>query len=200
MNPEPICGHSGTAVPLRRGSVDTDQIIPAEFCKRLGRTGYSDALFNRWREEPDFVLNRAEFSDATVLVAGTDFGIGSSREHAVWALRDFGFRAVIAHGFGDIFRNNATKNQLITANVSEEAVKWLWDLLDTEPASQVSVDLEKRLVTAGEGEVHFEIDDYSRWQLINELDDIQITLRRGESIDRYERNRRHWLPGVSGRV
>lgn len=198
MTPEPVSRHVGTAAPLRRRDVDTDQIIPAEFCKRLGRTGYTDALFHRWRQEQSFVLNREEFTGATVLVAGPDFGIGSSREHAVWALRDFGFRAVVAPGFGDIFRANATKNQLLTALVSEAAVERLWTLIEAAPSSLVTVDLMHRVVTAGEIRTTFEIDDYSRWQLINGLDDIHVTLRRSGSIEAYEVQRHHWMPRTAG--
>jgi 3-isopropylmalate/(R)-2-methylmalate dehydratase small subunit len=198
MNTEAISRHTGTAVPLRRRDVDTDQIIPAEFCKRLGRTGYRDALFHRWRQDPDFVLNRPDYLGASVLVAGPDFGIGSSREHAVWALRDFGFRAVVAPGFGDIFRANATKNQLLTAHVPEDTVERLWAAVESAPATSVAVDLVRRDLEVGDARYPFEIDDHSRWQLINGLDDIRVTLGRAGSIDAFERARPPWLPRLPG--
>jgi 3-isopropylmalate/(R)-2-methylmalate dehydratase small subunit len=194
MSVEAIARVTGTAVPLRRRDVDTDQIIPAEFCKRLGRTGYRDALFHRWRQDPDFVLNLPDHLGASVLVAGPDFGIGSSREHAVWALRDFGFRAVIAPGFGDIFRANATKNQLLTARVPEDTVERLWEFVESDPTTPVDVDLVRRVIAAGDASYPFEIDDHNRWQLINGLDDIHVTLRRAGSIDAFEQARPAWLP------
>ncbi|MER7394096.1 3-isopropylmalate dehydratase small subunit [Streptomyces sp. NPDC000151] len=196
MSPVPVVRHTGTAAPLRRRDVDTDQIIPAEFCKRLGRTGYEDTLFHRWRQDADFALNRPVYAGASVLVAGPDFGIGSSREHAVWALRDFGFRAVIAPSFGDIFRANAAKNQLVTPRVPEEAVERLWELIEADPAAEVTVDLHERIVLAGSLRIPFEIAEHSRWQLMNGLDDIEITLRRGGGIDAHERRRPVWLPRV----
>ncbi|WP_407548621.1 3-isopropylmalate dehydratase small subunit [Streptomyces sp. Pv4-95] len=196
MSPVPVVRHTGTAAPLRRRDVDTDQIIPAEFCKRLGRTGYEDTLFHRWRQDADFVLNLPRYAGASVLVAGPDFGIGSSREHAVWALRDFGFRAVIASSFGDIFRANAAKNQLVTPRVPEEAVQRLWELVEADPATEVTVDLRERVVLAGSMRVPFEIGEHSRWQLMNGLDDIEITLRRGGGIDAHEQRRPAWLPRV----
>lgn len=200
MSPAPVNGHTGRAVPLRRQDVDTDQIVPAEFCKRLGRTGYDDALFHRWRMDPDFVLNQPRYAGASVLVAGPDFGIGSSREHAVWALWDFGFRAVIAPGFGDIFRTNAGKNQLLTAAVAESVVRKLWDIVERDPTTLVEVDLDGRAVAVKGSRFPFDIDDGVRWQLMNGFDDIGLTLRRAESIDSYERSRPGWLPCLpSGR-
>lgn len=204
MTIAPIIRHSGTAAALRRRDVDTDQIIPAEFCKRLGRTGYEDTLFHRWRKEPDFVLNDPRYAGASVLVAGPDFGIGSSREHAVWALWDFGFRALIAPSFGDIFRTNAGKNQMLTARVTEHAVHQLWDIIERDPATLVTVDLAERVIavadsaadSAVDARIPFEIGDHVRWQLMNGLDDIGVTARRSHSIDQYERTRPAWLPRV----
>jgi 3-isopropylmalate/(R)-2-methylmalate dehydratase small subunit len=193
----PLIRHTGTAAPLRRHDVDTDQIIPAEFCKRLGRTGYADTLFHRWRQDPDFVLNRAAYRGVSVLVAGSDFGIGSSREHAVWALRDFGFQAVIAPSFGDIFRTNAGKNQLLTPRVSEESVAWLWELIEEDPTVELTVDLEHRVILASGARIPFEISDYVRWQLMNGLDDIEVTQRRSSGIGTYERTRPSWLPQLT---
>lgn len=196
MSPTPIRQHTGPAVPLRRRDVDTDQIIPAEFCKRLGRTGYDDALFHRWRKEEGFVLNNPTYSGASVLVSGPDFGIGSSREHAVWALADYGFHVVIAPTFGDIFRANAAKNQLLAPRVSQEAVEWLWQLIETSPSTPITTDLQRRIIAAEGTEIPFEIDDHSRWQLLNGLDDIQVTLRRTGSIEAHERTRPPWFPSV----
>ncbi|MFD9864846.1 3-isopropylmalate dehydratase small subunit [Streptomyces alboflavus] len=194
MSPAPLPGHRGTVAPLRRRDVDTDQIIPAEFCKRLGRTGYADTLFHRWREDPGFVLNQPAFGGASILVAGPDFGIGSSREHAVWALRDFGFRAVVAPGFGDIFRANAGKNQLLTAQVTEAEVERLWQLVEAAPDTVVALDLTRRTVAAGGRRFPFSIDDHSRRMLIDGLDDIQLTARRAGSIEEHEAFRPGWLP------
>ncbi|MFH8492409.1 3-isopropylmalate dehydratase small subunit [Streptomyces longisporoflavus] len=198
MSPRPLPRHTGTAAPLRRRDVDTDQIIPAEFCKRLGRSGYADTLFHRWRKDEDFVLNQAAYAGASVLVAGPDFGIGSSREHAVWALRDFGFRAVIAPGFGDIFRNNAAKNQVITAQVPEKTVHRLWTAIEESPGVTVTVDLERLRVLVDDADVSsFAIDDHSRWQLVRGLDDIEVSLSRSGGVDAYERTRPQWFPRLS---
>ncbi len=190
--------HVGTAVPLRRSNVDTDQIIPAVYLKRVTRSGFEDGLFSAWRtNEPDFVLNQSRFDGATILVAGPDFGIGSSREHAVWALTDYGFKVVIAPRFGDIFRGNSLKAGLLTVVLGDKIVQRLWDDIDNDPQTQVTVDLIERQVRWS-GEVHdFDLDDYSRWRLLEGLDDIGLTLRSVDAIDSYEKTRRTWLPSVS---
>ena len=185
---------TGIGVPLRRANVDTDQIIPAEFLKRVTKTGFDDALFERWRHDPEFILNTEPFSRGTVLVAGLDFGTGSSREHAVWALWDFGFRAVIAPRFGDIFRGNSGKQGLLTAVVPEDAVERIWAELDAIPGTVVTVDLEARTVTCGSVTSAFEIDDYTRWRLMEGLDDIGLTLRHESDIDGFESRRESWRP------
>jgi 3-isopropylmalate/(R)-2-methylmalate dehydratase small subunit len=190
--------HTGTAVPLRRSNVDTDQIIPAVYLKRITRTGFEDGLFSAWRaNEADFVLNRATFAGATILVAGPDFGTGSSREHAVWALMDYGFKAVIAPRFGDIFRGNSLKSGLLTVVLPEKIVQRLWEDVEADPRTAVTVDVVERQVR-WDGEVHdFELDDYTRWRLMEGLDDIGITLRHTDSVDEYESARNPWLPTVS---
>jgi len=192
--------HTGRAVPLRRGNVDTDQIIPAVYLKRVTRTGFDDGLFSAWRaNESDFVLNQARFDGATVLVAGPDFGTGSSREHAVWALTDYGFRAVISPRFGDIFRGNSLKAGLLTVVLAEKIVQRLWDDIDDDPATQVTVDLVESQVRWS-GEVHgFDLDDYTRWRLLEGLDDIGLTLRHTDKITAYEAARRPWLPATARR-
>ena len=187
--------HTGTAVPLRRSNVDTDQIIPAVYLKRITRSGFEDGLFNAWRtNEPDFVLNRPVHEGASILVAGPDFGTGSSREHAVWALHDYGFKAVISPRFADIFRGNSLKAGLLTVELGEKIVQRLWDDIEDDPATQVTVDLVERQVRWS-GEVHdFELDDYSRWRLMEGLDDIGLTLRHTDAIDAFEQSRKPWLP------
>jgi len=191
---EAITTISGIGVPLERSNVDTDQIIPAEFLKRVTKTGFEDALFQRWRQDPDFVLNRAPFSNGGVLVAGMDFGTGSSREHAVWALRDFGFRAVVAPRFGDIFRGNSGKQGLLTAVVPESVVHAIWAVLAEDPGTEVTVDLVNRSVSCGDVHSPFDIDDYTRWRLMEGLDDIGLTLRHESAIDSFETHRESWLP------
>jgi 3-isopropylmalate/(R)-2-methylmalate dehydratase small subunit len=185
--------HTGVGAPLRRSNVDTDQIIPAVYLKRVTRTGFEDGLFAAWRNDESFVLNQDAYKDATVLVAGSDFGTGSSREHAVWALQNYGFKAVISPRFGDIFRSNSGKSGLLAAEVDEKVVQRLWDLLETEPGAQVTIDLESRTVKAGEGvntiEDSFTIDDYTRWRLLEGLDDIAITLSHVDDIEAYEQQR-----------
>ena len=185
--------HTGVGAPLRRSNVDTDQIIPAVYLKRVTRTGFEDGLFAAWRNDESFVLNQDAYKDATVLVAGPDFGTGSSREHAVWALQNYGFKAVISPRFGDIFRSNSGKSGLLAAEVDEKVVQRLWDLLETEPGAQVTIDLESRTVKAGEGvdaiEDSFTIDDYTRWRLLEGLDDIAITLSHADDIEAYEQQR-----------
>lgn len=198
---EPFTSHAGRAVALRHSNVDTDQIIPAEYLKRVSRTGFGDGLFASWRARPDFVLNQPEAEGATILIAGPDFGIGSSREHAVWALMDYGFRVVISSRFGDIFRTNATKGGLLPVRLPEETVTALQDLVAADPAVTVTVDLAARQVSAGEpGEPQlaaaFDIDDYTRWRLMEGLDDISLTLRWGDDISRYESSRPSWLPAA----
>ena len=190
--------HTGIGVPLRRSNVDTDQIIPASYLKRVTRTGFEDGLFAAWRGDPGFVLNHQPYSAGSVLVAGPDFGTGSSREHAVWALQNYGFRAVVSPRFGDIFRGNAGKAGLVAAQVDDKVVQRLWDLLEAEPGTEVTVDLEARTVRAGEGvdavEDSFDIDDYTRWRLLEGLDDIGITLGHDAEIAAYEAGRPDWLP------
>jgi 3-isopropylmalate/(R)-2-methylmalate dehydratase small subunit len=187
--------HTGTAVPLRRSAVDTDQIIPAEYLKRITRTGFADGLFKAWRtNEPDFVLNQPQYADASVLVAGPDFGTGSSREHAVWALLDGGFRAVISSRFADIFRNNSTKAGLLTVVLPQGDVEALWEQVEADPATQVTVDLQAKQVTYGTVTVPLEIDDYTRWRLLEGLDDVGLTERNLTDIETFEAGRPAWLP------
>ena len=185
---------SGVAVPLKRSNVDTDQIIPAQFLKRVTKTGFDDALFFAWRQDPEFVLNRPEFQNPSILVAGPDFGTGSSREHAVWALRDYGFKAVLSPRFGDIFRGNSGKQGLLAIEVPEPVIEQLWAIIDTEPGISFSVDLVAKTVSAGSLEVPFEIDDYTRWRLLEGLDDIGLTLRDEASITEFEAHREKWRP------
>jgi len=191
---EPFVTHAGRAVPLRRSNVDTDQIIPAEYLKRVSRAGFGEGLFAAWREDPSFVLNQPQYAGATILVAGTDFGTGSSREHAVWALTDYGFRAVIAPRFGDIFRTNATKAGLLPVELPEATVGALQDAVEADPGTEVVVDLDNRLVRAAGISAPFEIDDYTRWRLMEGLDDIGLTLRHVDAITAFERSRPSWFP------
>lgn len=184
----------GIAVPLERANVDTDQIIPAEFLKRVTKTGFDDALFYAWRQDPDFVLNNPAFQNPTVLVAGPDFGVGSSREHAVWALRDYGFKAVVSPRFGDIFRGNSGKQGLLTAQVSEDDVEQIWQRIRENPGVSVTVNLLEKTVTVSNLTVSFEIDDYTRWRLLEGMDDIGLTLRHEESITQFEETRESWRP------
>jgi 3-isopropylmalate/(R)-2-methylmalate dehydratase small subunit len=189
--------HTGTAVPLRRSNVDTDQIIPAVYLKRVTRTGFADGLFNAWREDPTFALNNPQHAGASVLVAGPDFGTGSSREHAVWALRDWGFRVVISPRFGDIFRGNALKEGLLPVELDLPAVESLWRLVESEAATRVTVDLTAREVRADGSTWSFPLDDFSRWRLLEGLDDIGLTLQHEASIAEYERHRLPFLPVVA---
>ena len=186
--------HSGTALPLRRSNVDTDQIVPAEYLKRVSRTGFEDGLFAAWRSDPDFVLNRPEHAGATILLAGPDFGTGSSREHAVWALQDYGFAAVLSPRFGDIFRGNAGKSGLLAARVDEGVVEALWELVERAPATVITVDLVAREVRAGELVAPIGVDDYTRWRLLEGLDDIALTLRHVDEVQRFELQRPRFLP------
>ena len=189
--------HTGTAVPLRRSNVDTDQIIPAEYLKRITRHGYEDALFSAWRKDPDFVLNQPEYSNATILIAGPEFGTGSSREHAVWALQDYGFKVVLSSRFADIFRGNSGKGGLLTALVDQSVIDQLWALVEANPAAQITVDLESNEVRAEGVSASFDIDPYVRWRLIEGLDDIGITLQHGDAIDSYESHRPSFKPVTS---
>jgi len=185
---------TGLAVPLKRSNVDTDQIIPAVFLKRVTKTGFEDALFHHWRQDPEFILNQSQYAGAEVLVAGADFGTGSSREHAVWALRDYGFKVVISPRFADIFRGNSGKQGLLTAVVEEADVERIWAYLDATPGAKLTVSLEDRTVTAGDLTVPFEIDDYTRWRLMEGLDDISLTLRDEAAITAFEARRPAWMP------
>jgi 3-isopropylmalate/(R)-2-methylmalate dehydratase small subunit len=186
--------HTGTAVPLRRSNVDTDQIIPAEYLKRITRHGFEDGLFAAWRQDPEFVLNQAPYAGATILVAGPDFGTGSSREHAVWALQDYGFRVVISSRFADIFRGNSGKGGLLTAQVPQDVVESLWQAVEADPSLPVTVDLEAREIRAGSLVAGFDVDDYVRWRLLEGLDDIGITLQHADAIAAFEARRPAYLP------
>ena len=185
---------SGIAVPLTRSNVDTDQIIPAEFLKRVTKTGFEDALFYGWRQDPEFVLNQPAFQNPRVLVAGPDFGTGSSREHAVWALRDFGFQAVLSARFGDIFRGNSGKQGLVAAQLPEADIEKIWSLIEKTPGIEVTVDLVARTVSVADLILAFEIDDYTRWRLLEGLDDIGLTLRSEAQITEFEARREAWRP------
>jgi 3-isopropylmalate/(R)-2-methylmalate dehydratase small subunit len=192
---EAFTTHTGRAVPLRRSNVDTDQIIPAVWLKQVSRTGFEKGLFGAWRENPDFVLNRPEYDGASILVAGPDFGTGSSREHAVWALQQYGFRAVVSARFGDIFRNNATKMGLLPIELPEADVERLQDKIEANPAKEFTIDLAARELRCDEGGVQsFELDDYTRWRLLEGLDDIGLTLRHADEIAAFEQDRQPWLP------
>jgi 3-isopropylmalate/(R)-2-methylmalate dehydratase small subunit len=197
---EAFTSHTGIGVPLRRSNVDTDQIIPAVYLKRVTRTGFEDGLFAAWRTDPSFVLNQKPYDAGTVLVAGPDFGTGSSREHAVWALQNYGFKVVLSPRFGDIFRGNAGKAGLLAAQVDDKVVLRLWDLLEAEPGTTISVDLDARTVRAGDGpdaiEDSFDIDDYTRWRLLEGLDDISLTLAHEGDIATYESGRPSWKPAT----
>ncbi|HSL10334.1 MAG TPA: 3-isopropylmalate dehydratase small subunit [Actinomycetota bacterium] len=186
--------HTGSAVPLDRSDVDTDQIIPAQYLKRVERTGYGEFLFDEWRKDPSFVLNDERFAGATILLAGHNFGSGSSREHAVWAIEDYGFRAVIAPSFADIFRNNCTKIGVLPVELPQESVRSLMDAVLDDPATEITIDLEDRSVTAPVVQETFPIDDYTRWRLLEGLDDIGLTLRVQHEIASYESLRPEWLP------
>ena len=191
---EKFTTHTGVAAPLKRSNVDTDQIIPAVFLKRVTKTGFDDALFHAWRQDPDFVLNQAPFQGASVLVAGPDFGTGSSREHAVWALRDFGFKVVLSPRFADIFRGNSGKQGLLAATVDEADIERIWALIDEEPGREITVDLEARTATIADFQTSIGIDDYTRWRLLEGLDDIGLTLRNEDKIAQFEARRESWRP------
>jgi 3-isopropylmalate/(R)-2-methylmalate dehydratase small subunit len=185
---------TGVAVPFRRSNVDTDQIIPAVFLKRITKTGFEDALFASWRADKDFVLNQAEYKNAEVLIAGPDFGTGSSREHAVWALRDYGFKAVFSSKFADIFRGNSGKQGLIAGEISDEDTEKLWVAIEAQPGVAATVDLINKTVSIGSLTVNFEIDEYTRWRLLEGLDDIGLTLRDEQAITDFEQRREAWRP------
>ncbi len=191
---EKFTQHTGVGVPLRRSNVDTDQIIPAVYLKRVTRTGFEDALFAAWRNDPEFLLNQDAYKTGSVLVAGPDFGTGSSREHAVWALKDYGFKAVLASRFADIFRGNSGKQGLVAAQLAQEDVELIWKVLETTPGTEVTVDLESRTVTCDDVVVPFQIDDYTRWRLMEGLDDIGLTLQHEDEITAFEATRDAWRP------
>jgi 3-isopropylmalate/(R)-2-methylmalate dehydratase small subunit len=191
---EPFRAHTGRVLPLRRSNVDTDQIIPAVYLKRITRDGFEDGLFAAWRKDPDFVLNRPEYAEATIVVAGPEFGTGSSREHAVWALQNYGFRVVISPRFADIFRGNSLKGGLLTVQLDEPVVEQLWQLAEADATAEVTVDLEAREVRFGSSVAPFELDDYSRWRLLEGLDDVGLTLQHTDEIAAFEARRPAWMP------
>jgi 3-isopropylmalate/(R)-2-methylmalate dehydratase small subunit len=191
---EKFIKHTGTGVPLRRSNVDTDQIIPAVYLKRVTRSGFEDGLFAAWRIDPEFVLNQEAFKKGTVLVAGADFGTGSSREHAVWALQNYGFKVVISSRFADIFRGNSLKGGLLTIITSQENVEALWSAIESKPDTSITVDLHTRTFSYGSTVVDFAIDDYTRWRLMEGLDDIGLTLKQTDAIDDFEKNRKDYKP------
>ncbi|CAN2206531.1 LeuD 3-isopropylmalate dehydratase small subunit [Candidatus Nanopelagicaceae bacterium] len=194
MTMEKFIKHTGTGVPLRRSNVDTDQIIPAVYLKRVTRNGFEDGLFSAWRNDPEFVLNKDEYKGGTVLVAGPEFGTGSSREHAVWALQNYGFKAVISSRFADIFRGNSLKGGLLTVILPQEAVEAIWQAIEAVPSTEITVDLDKRTVSYNDVSVPFELDDYTRWRLMEGLDDIGLTLKHTDSIDAFEAKRPSYKP------
>jgi 3-isopropylmalate/(R)-2-methylmalate dehydratase small subunit len=193
---EKFIKHTGTGVPLRRSNVDTDQIIPAVYLKRVTRSGFEDGLFAAWRNDPEFVLNQPAFKNGTILVAGADFGTGSSREHAVWALQNYGFKVVISSRFADIFRGNSLKGGLLTIILEQTEVEALWEVLDADPQTSITVDLESRTVNYGSKSLSFAIDDYTRWRLMEGLDDIGLTLKQTDSIDSFEKTRPAYKPAT----
>ena len=191
---EKFIKHTGTGVPLRRSNVDTDQIIPAVYLKRVTRDGFEDGLFSAWRSDPEFVLNKDEYKGGTVLVAGPEFGTGSSREHAVWALQNYGFKAVISSRFADIFRGNSLKGGLLTVILPQAAVEAIWQAVEADPTTAITVDLDTRTVSYNDVSVPFELDDYTRWRLMEGLDDIGLTLKHTDSIDAFEAKRASYKP------
>jgi 3-isopropylmalate/(R)-2-methylmalate dehydratase small subunit len=191
---EKFIKHTGSGVPLRRSNVDTDQIIPAVYLKRVTRSGFEDGLFSAWRNDPDFVLNQEAYKKGTVLVAGVDFGTGSSREHAVWALQNYGFKAVISSRFADIFRGNSLKGGLLTVIIDQSDVENIWAAIEADPTTQITVDLDTRTVSYNSTVLPFEIDDYTRWRLMEGLDDIGLTLKETDSIDSFEGKRASYKP------
>ena len=193
---EKFITHVGTGVPLRRSNVDTDQIIPAVYLKRVTRSGFEDGLFAAWRNDPEFVLNQPDYKSATVLVAGADFGTGSSREHAVWALQNYGFKVVISSRFADIFRGNSLKGGLLTIILEQSDVEAMWEAIEADPATPITVNLEERTVSYGAKSLPFAIDDYTRWRLMEGLDDIGLTLKQTDFIDSFEKNRPAYKPAT----
>jgi len=191
---EKFISHTGSALPLRRSNVDTDQIIPAVYLKRVARSGFEDGLFAAWRSDPEFVLNKAEYSKASILVAGADFGTGSSREHAVWALQNYGFKVVISSRFADIFRGNSLKAGLLTVILGQSDVEALWSAIEAEPSLEIKVDLETRLVSYKNQAISFDLDDYTRWRLMEGLDDIGLTLRKIDEVENFEEKRAKYKP------
>jgi len=191
---EKFISHTGSALPLRRSNVDTDQIIPAVYLKRVTRSGFEDGLFAAWRSDSEFVLNKAEYSKASILVAGADFGTGSSREHAVWALQNYGFKVVISSRFADIFRGNSLKAGLLTVILGQSDVEALWSAIEAEPSLEIKVDLETRLVSYKNQAISFDLDDYTRWRLMEGLDDIGLTLRKIDEVENFEEKRAKYKP------
>lgn len=191
---EKFISHTGSALPLRRSNVDTDQIIPAVYLKRVARSGFEDGLFAAWRSDPEFVLNKAEYSKASILVAGADFGTGSSREHAVWALQNYGFKVVISSRFADIFRGNSLKAGLLTVILGQSDVEALWSAIEAEPSLEIKVDLQTRLVSYKNQAISFDLDDYTRWRLMEGLDDIGLTLRKIDEVENFEEKRAKFKP------
>ena len=191
---EKFISHTGTAIPLRRSNVDTDQIIPAVYLKRVTKSGFEDGLFSAWRSDPEFVLNKAEYAGATVLVAGPDFGTGSSREHAVWALQNYGFKVVLSSRFADIFRGNSQKAGLLTVILPQEVIEELWQVIESDPTTSVTVDLEAKSVRFGSSTHPFTIDDYTRWRLMEGLDDIGLTLKKIDEVSAFEAERASFKP------
>ena len=194
MAMEKFVKHTGTAIPLRRSNVDTDQIIPAVYLKRVTRSGFEDGLFAAWRNDPEFVLNQPQYKSGTILVAGPEFGTGSSREHAVWALQNYGFKVVISSRFADIFRGNSLKGGLLTVILPQEAVEAIWTAIESDPTTSITVDLETRTISYGATTVAFELDDYTRWRLMEGLDDIGLTLKHTDAIDSFEAKRPAYKP------
>lgn len=191
---EKFISHTGTGIPLRRSNVDTDQIIPAVYLKRVTRSGFEDGLFAAWRNDPEFVLNKPEYAKATILVAGVDFGTGSSREHAVWALQNYGFKVVISSRFADIFRGNSLKGGLLTVILPQEEIEGLWSAIEKDPSMSISVDLERKTVSYQERVINFELDDYTRWRLMEGLDDIGLTMRNLADVEKFEEKRANFKP------
>jgi 3-isopropylmalate/(R)-2-methylmalate dehydratase small subunit len=191
---EKFISHTGTGIPLRRSNVDTDQIIPAVYLKRVTRSGFEDGLFAAWRNDPDFVLNKPEYKSATILVAGVDFGTGSSREHAVWALQNYGFKVVISSRFADIFRGNSLKGGLLTVILPQNEVESLWSAIEADPSMHIAVDLESKSVSYLDKKISFELDDYTRWRLMEGLDDIGLTMRNLGDVEKFEEKRANFKP------
>jgi len=191
---EKFLSHTGTAIPLRRSNVDTDQIIPAVYLKRVTKSGFEDGLFSAWRSDPEFVLNKSEYQGATILVAGPDFGTGSSREHAVWALQNYGFKVVLSSRFADIFRGNSQKAGLLTVLLPQDVIEAIWQTIEKDPKTAVTVDLEGKTVRYGDQSVPFQIDDYTRWRLMEGLDDIGLTLKKIDEVGAFEAKRASYKP------